>query len=79
MTMPNKFNWSPGDLVPDWLSLTPDEQRATLLELLRHSQLSRHEQANRMLIAAPWPSDETDAEARAATVINYLTEGRKMS
>ncbi len=73
--MSTDISWQPTELVPDWLSLTPHDQRATLLELLRHSPLSRHEQANRMLAAQPEPVDADDAQARLAHVITYLAEG----
>ncbi len=63
---------------PSWLSLTPHEQQAALLQLLRHAPRSRHAQANTMLTAPPCPSDETDAKARAATVIQYLTSGYRV-
>ena len=60
---------------PSWLSLTPHEQQAALLQLLRHAPRSRKEQVNKMLAAPPLPSDETDAKARAAAIIEYLMQG----
>ncbi len=75
MNAQEKFAWQPSDLVPDWLSLTPDHQRADLVRLLATAPLSRHEQANKMLVTRPWPADEADAQARIATVNAYLTIG----
>ena len=75
MNAQEKFAWQPSDLVPDWLSLTPDNQRADLVRLLATAPLSRHEQANKMLVTRPWPADEADAQARIATVNAYLTMG----
>ena len=57
---------------PDWLSLVNSSQRTTLVHLLVSSQPSRWERANAMLAAPPLPSDETDAQARAAAVIQSL-------
>ena len=63
---------------PDWLGLVTPLQRAILIRLLASTQRSREEQANMMLTATPWPADETDAKARAATVIQYLTCGYRV-
>ena len=57
---------------PSWLSLTPHEQQAALLQLLRHASRSRLAAANMMLTAPPVPADETDAQARVAAVIHHL-------
>ena len=73
--MSSNFSWKPGDLGSDWLSLTSNDQRATLLELLRHSPRSKGEQAYQMLAAPPWPVDADDAQARLAHVVTYVTEG----
>ena len=59
-------------LRPDWLGLITPSQRAALVRLLVTAQRSREEQANKMLAAPPLPSDETDAQARAAAVIQSL-------
>ena len=64
--------------MPDWLALITPSQRAALVRLLITAQRSREEQANKMLAAPPWPTDEADAEARAATVIAYLTGGYRV-
>ena len=63
---------------PSWLSLTPHEQQATLLQLLRHASRSRLAAANMMLTAPPEPEDADDAQARAATVVAYLTGGYRV-
>ena len=63
---------------PSWLSLTPYEQQAALLRLLETAPRSKGEQANKMLCAPPLPTDQTDAEARASTVIRYLAGGYRV-
>lgn len=75
MSAQHKFSWQSGDLEPGWLSLTPEHQRANLLELLRHAPRSKGELAHQMLSAPPEPEDEVDAEARANAVIEFLTTG----
>ena len=56
----------------DWLRLVKTPQRAALVRLLETASRSREQQANTMLVAAPLPTDETDAQARAMAVIRYL-------
>ena len=63
---------------PSWLSLTPHDQQAALLALLRQAPRSREEQAYTMLVAPPLPTDETDAQARVSTVIQYLAGGYRV-
>ena len=63
---------------PDWLSLVNSSQRTTLVHLLVSSPRSRQQQAQHMLTAPPLPADETDAKARAATVIQYLSGGYRV-
>ena len=63
---------------PSWLSLTPHEQQAALLQLLETASRSKKEQVSKMLTAPPLPTDETDAKARAATVIAYLNGGDRV-
>ena len=63
---------------PSWLSLTPHDQQAALLALLRQAPRSAEERAHTMLGAPPWPSNKPDAQARAATVISYLTDGYRV-
>ena len=75
--MSSKFLWQSGDREPGWLALATPSQQSTLVRLLASAQRSREEQANSMLVTPPRPSDETDAEARAATVIEFLTMGAK--
>ena len=60
---------------PSWLSLTPHEQQAVLLQLLRHASRSRLAAANMMLTAPPVPADESDAKARVLAVVEYLMMG----
>lgn len=57
---------------PNWLILTSNCQRSGLLNLLRHAPRSQAAFAHSMLNAPPLPSDETDAQARATTVMRYL-------
>ena len=57
---------------PSWLSLVNSSQRTTLVHLLVSSPPSRRERANTMLAAPPLPSDESDAQTRAAAVIQSL-------
>ena len=78
MSAQHKLSWQSDDLEPGWLSLTPAHQRANLLELLRHAPRSKGELAHQMLVAPPWPSDQTDAKARAAAVIEYLMDGYRV-
>ena len=63
---------------PSWLSLVNSSQQEALLRLLETAPRSKGEQANKMLCAPPLPTDETDAKARAATVIAYLTGGYRV-
>ena len=57
-----------------WLEeLVTHEQRSALLRLLASTPFSRQERASHMLLAPPMPSDETDAGARVAAVMTYLT------
>ena len=63
---------------PNWLVLVDDSQQVALVELLCHAPRSRKEQVNKMLVAPPLPTDETDAQARAATVIEYLMGGYRV-
>ena len=63
---------------PDWFRLVETPQQATLLELLETAPRSKGEQAYQMLAAPPQPLDMTDAKARAATVIQYLTCGYRV-
>ena len=78
MNAREKFAWQLGDLRPGWMHLINEQNCAHLLRLLRAAPRSREEQANKMLTALPWPIDETDAQARAATVIQYLTSGYRV-
>ena len=73
-----RYGWEPGDPVPDWLSLTPDHQRAALIRLLETAPRSGEEHAHRMLLAPPFPFDEADAQARVAAVIRYLSGGYRV-
>lgn len=57
---------------PDWLALATPSQRSTLVRLLETALRSQESFAHTMLVAPPFPSDETDAQARATTVIRYL-------
>ena len=67
------------DLQPNWLELVDDSQQAALVELLRSVPRGRAEQAYQMLLAPGLrPSDQTDAKARAATVIQYLSGGYRV-
>ena len=59
-------------LQPDWLALATPSQRSTLVRLLETAPRSQESFAHTMLVALPLPSDETDAQARAATLIQYL-------
>ena len=78
MSAQHKFAWQSGDLEPGWLSLTPEQQRANLLERLRHAPRSKGELAHQMLVAPPWPTDADDAQARVAAVIAILTGGYRV-
>ncbi len=62
----------------DWLRLVETAQQDTLARLLETAPRSKEEQANTMLCAPPVPTDETDAQARAATVIEYLMGGYRV-
>jgi hypothetical protein len=57
---------------PSWLALVTPLQRAILVRLLVKAQRSQEEQANIMLTAPPWPTDQADAKARSSAVIEYL-------
>ena len=59
----------------NWLELATPLQRSTLVRLLATAPLSRHEQANKMLVAPPEPIDSDDAAARCAEVIEVLESG----
>ncbi len=63
---------------PDWLALVTPSQRTALVRLLGTAQRSRQEQANKMLVSPPFPSDETDAQSRVAAVIRYLSDGYRV-
>ena len=63
---------------PDWLAFVTPSQRSALVRLLATAPRSGEEHAHRVLAAPPLPSDETDAQARAATVIRYLTRGYRV-
>lgn len=76
--MNTEFSLRQTELAPDWLSLTPHDQRVVLLELLRHAPLSKGQMVHAMLAAPPWPTDADDAEERVAAVIRYLTSGYRV-
>ena len=62
----------------DWLRLVKTPQKEALARLLEAAPRSAEERAHLMLGAPPWPSDQTDAEARAAAVIEYLMDGYRV-
>ena len=63
---------------PDWLALATPSQRSTLVRLLESAPRSQESFAHTMLVAPPFPSDETDAQARVAALIAYLTDGYRV-
>ena len=65
-------------LQPGWLALATPVQRSTLVRLLESAPRSQEPLAHTMLGAPPLPFDETDAQARVATVIRYLTRGYRV-
>ena len=63
---------------PDWLRLVDDLHQDNLTRLLETAPRSREEQAHTMLVAPPWPADQTDAQSRVSAVIRYLTSGYRV-
>ena len=78
MNTQRKLSWQAGDLGPSWLQLISERDRDNLLALLCAADRLREEQAYTMLVAPPLPTDETDAQARVSTVIQYLAGGYRV-
>ena len=58
----------------DWIGLVETPQKEALARLLEIAPRSAEEHVHKMLSAPPFPSDQTDAEARVSAVIAYLTD-----